>query len=118
MSGMICSMAIPRSELERIIADLRLVVAGCRRELRNADRERAVALRQIIDMIEAAVDLLNSEADQAPTTNETTEHSGGPSVCSMGGCDHAAGVIIDEAYLCGAHASEALQRRRLADKRD
>lgn len=36
--------------------------------------------------------------------------------CSIRGCKHAAGAIINGALLCGAHAVEELERRRLVQK--
>ena len=36
--------------------------------------------------------------------------------CSVPGCESAAGVIMDGTLLCGAHANEALERRRATIK--
>lgn len=36
--------------------------------------------------------------------------------CSVRGCVNAAGIIMDGALLCGAHANEAFERRRRALK--
>jgi hypothetical protein len=37
--------------------------------------------------------------------------------CSVDGCLDAAGIIMNGTLLCGAHANEALERRRADLKR-
>ncbi|NJC05100.1 hypothetical protein GGQ97_000893 [Sphingomonas kaistensis] len=34
--------------------------------------------------------------------------------CSMNGCDHAAGAVMDGVLYCGAHATEKLKSRMQA----
>ena len=38
--------------------------------------------------------------------------------CSVSGCDRVAGAVVDGALLCGEHAVVAMQRRKIAMKRD
>jgi hypothetical protein len=36
--------------------------------------------------------------------------------CSINGCDHAAGAIINGALYCGAHASDKLRSMQIVGK--
>jgi hypothetical protein len=100
-------------DLERLIAELEMVVADWQQQIRrNPGKVSSEELEQAMGKIEAALGLLKSKVQRDFGSIDVENPVRGLPSCSGGSCRMAAGAVIDGMQLCGLHASEALRRRR------
>lgn len=106
-------MRAARLDLEKLIAELEMVVADWQQQIRrNPGKVSSEELEQAMGKIEAALGLLKSKVQRDFGSIDVENPMRGLPSCSIGSCRMAAGAVIDGRQLCGLHASEALTRRR------
>ena len=103
------------SSIGEAVAELKLIVADCRKSMANKDLrpETVDRLGEAARKIEAAVELLRAgQPDGVLATADVENPARELPACSVAGCGLVAGAVVDGVLLCGLHASQALLRRR------